>query len=205
MGCGASSGASILSTDRYYHISGPEAFVRWKRPGVGWWEIDSGFWPSSKVLSTVVQFEAARGTQAQLLKEGATIVSLATTTTKDAEMEEAVASHVEEQKESLFQRIVRQSQRDGSLRELDSTYATGTETLRVVVRCRPLSRSEKTAGREVIVKMFQTTNQVLLSSQAKPARGRKKAKPKVYDFDVAMGAKTTQNEVYDHCGRSSES
>jgi len=207
-----------------------DSFVLWKRSGVGSWEIDSGFWKDRsmqmeaetqlwkeraalvmpltkadvKMEDRVVRQEQEKQErpsvmphidekEAQILKEGAALVSL------DYEAQfktEAAVTRVEEKQENLFQRIVRQFEKaDAS----DSTYATGTEALRVVVRCRPLSRNEMIESRQPIARVYQTTNQVILS-----ALRSRKVMSRHFNFDVAMGVRTSQKEVFDKCGRSSE-
>lgn len=41
--------------------------------------------------------------------------------------------------------------------------ANKTESIRVVIRCRPLSENEMKDGREVVVKMDRRTGEVLVS------------------------------------------
>ena len=129
----------------------------------------------------------------QLLKEGAALVPLE----YEAQFKtDTAVIRVEEKYESLFQKIVRQFEKADTL---DPNFATGTEALRVAVRCRPLSRNEMIDGRKTIARVYETMHQVSLL-----ALGRKTA-PRQFNFDVAMGARATQKEVFDKCGRSSKS
>jgi hypothetical protein len=125
--------------------------------------------------------------------EGAALVSLPS----EPEFKtKAAVLRVEEKQESLFQKIVRQFEKADTL---DSSFSTGTEALRVAVRCRPLSHNEMSESRQPVARVYQTTNQVTLS-----ALGRRKVMPRQVNFDVAMGVRASQQEVFDKCGRSSE-
>jgi hypothetical protein len=74
---------------------------------------------------------------------------------------------------------------------------SSNESVKVVVRCRPLNSKETADGRATIVEMDTHTGQVTLINP----KGDAGEAPKSFTFDVAMNHQVTQKEVYDRCAR----
>lgn len=68
------------------------------------------------------------------------------------------------------------------------------ETVKVVVRCRPMNRKEIDQGSESIVTMDQSIMQVSL------AHPNGQDNPRNFTFDMVYGVESKQQEVYDECG-----
>ena len=74
-----------------------------------------------------------------------------------------------------------------------SSFAAGggdskLETIRVVVRIRPLNSKEKAAGEEAATMVGPAPNEVTVAGMAKP-----------FTFDLCFAQGTPQKEVYDQC------
>jgi kinesin family protein 15 len=67
----------------------------------------------------------------------------------------------------------------------------GSSTIKVFVRVRPMSSSEKSTGRTENVVSVPTTDTVVLQG----------SEPKPFTFDYVADSSTTQNEVFDMIGR----
>lgn len=67
------------------------------------------------------------------------------------------------------------------------------ETVKVAIRCRPMSRNEKTTGYEKVVNINNDTGEVFVKNP------KTSQKPKQYTFDYAYGVNSTQKQVYDQC------
>ena len=67
------------------------------------------------------------------------------------------------------------------------------ETVKVVIRCRPLSQKEMTAGHEVVVKMNTNRGEVMVH---KPASDEA---PKQFTFDMTFDWTLTQEMIYERC------
>ena len=66
------------------------------------------------------------------------------------------------------------------------------ESVKVMVRCRPMNGKEKTRGCESIIDIDKSTNQVLL----KPPESEG-ADSKIFAYDAVYGIESTQRQVYD--------
>ncbi len=75
--------------------------------------------------------------------------------------------------------------------------APASETVKVVVRCRPLNSKEKADGRNTIVDMDPKTGQVALRNPAAEASEA----PKTFTFDAAYDANCTQEEIYEQSAK----
>jgi len=64
-----------------------------------------------------------------------------------------------------------------------------SESVRVAVRCRPLSKREKQDGREQIVDIDTKTSEILVKDESGSKR--------TYTFDKVFGEKSTQQQIYD--------
>lgn len=75
----------------------------------------------------------------------------------------------------------------------EKANAPNTECVKVVIRCRPLSEKEMSAGNEVVVKMKTATGEVFVN---KPALDEP---PKQFTFDDAFDWNIAQGEIYQRC------
>jgi hypothetical protein len=73
----------------------------------------------------------------------------------------------------------------------------GSETVKVVVRCRPLNSKETADGRERIVEVDAGAGQVLLRNPAAQAG----EPPKVFTFDKSFDEAFTQRQIFDETAR----
>ena len=73
----------------------------------------------------------------------------------------------------------------------------GAESVKVVVRCRPMNGTEKAAGRVRVVAMDQKGGQVLV----RDPKGAAAEPPKAFTFDVVYNWESTQKQVYDNTAR----
>lgn len=64
-----------------------------------------------------------------------------------------------------------------------------TESIRVVIRCRPLSENEMKDGREVVVKMNRDTGEVLVHKPGDDV-------PKVFTFDSVYDWNSEQEAIF---------
>ena len=76
---------------------------------------------------------------------------------------------------------------------LKEKAAANTECVKVVIRCRPLSDKEMSAGNEVVVSMKPATGEVFVN---KPAMDEP---PKQFTFDDAFDWTISQGEIYQRC------
>ena len=67
------------------------------------------------------------------------------------------------------------------------------ETVKVVIRCRPLSKNEMAAGHEVVVKMNCNTGEIMVH---KPSTDEA---PKQFTFDMAFDWTLSQELIYNKC------
>ena len=74
---------------------------------------------------------------------------------------------------------------------------SSSESIKVVVRCRPLNSREKEDGRLKIVDMDRKTGQVVLNNP----KGDNSEPPKQFTFDSVMDESITQKEVYELSAR----
>jgi kinesin family protein 3/17 len=74
---------------------------------------------------------------------------------------------------------------------------SSSESIKVVVRCRPLNSREKEDGRLKIVEMDRKTGQVILNNP----KGDNSEPPKQFTFDSVMDESITQKEVYELSAR----
>lgn len=71
------------------------------------------------------------------------------------------------------------------------------ESVKVVMRCRPLNSKEREDGRAKIVELDRKTGQVVLHNP----KGDAAEPPKTFTFDSVMDESITQKEVYDIAAR----
>jgi len=71
--------------------------------------------------------------------------------------------------------------------------STDNECVKVVIRCRPLSKKEMEAGHDVIVKMNTKTGEIYVN---KPSNDEA---PKQFTFDMAFDWTISQKDIYDRC------
>lgn len=74
--------------------------------------------------------------------------------------------------------------------------ADKAESVKVVVRVRPLSSKETEDGRKVIVRADTARSEVLVESPSAEG-GSGKELPKTFTFDYTYGAESTQKQIYD--------
>lgn len=67
------------------------------------------------------------------------------------------------------------------------------ETVKVAIRCRPMSTKEKASNFAQIVNVNQETGEIFVTKPTAPE------KPKQYTFDYSYGQKSTQKQVYEQC------
>lgn len=67
------------------------------------------------------------------------------------------------------------------------------ETVKVAIRCRPLSKNEKSQGFEEVVSINNDTGEVLVKNP------KTNQKPKQFTFDYAYGQNSTQKQIYEQC------
>ena len=78
-----------------------------------------------------------------------------------------------------------------------SNMSKGGESIKVVIRCRPLNGREKEDGRLKIVDMDRQSGQVVLNNP----KGDNSEPPKSFTFDSVMDENITQREVYELSAR----
>ncbi|XP_046644917.1 kinesin-like protein KIF3A [Daphnia pulicaria] len=79
-----------------------------------------------------------------------------------------------------------------------------SENVKVVVRVRPLSETEKTAGYKTVVKVDSVNNTIILRAQNNGANGTGQSYNDVdrsFVFDSVFGQESSQMEVYNHAAR----
>ena len=67
--------------------------------------------------------------------------------------------------------------------------ANKTETIRVAIRCRPLSEQERKDNREIVVQMLKETGEVIIKKPEEDV-------PKVFTFDSVYDWNSEQETVY---------
>ena len=70
--------------------------------------------------------------------------------------------------------------------------ADKAESVKVIVRIRPMSTKEKEDSRKVIVKADTARAEIRVENSA-----NEKEAPKMYTFDSAYGPESTQKQIYD--------
>lgn len=65
----------------------------------------------------------------------------------------------------------------------------GTETIRVAIRCRPLSEQERKDNREVVVQMQKDTGEVIIKKPGEDV-------PKVFTFDSVYDWTSEQETLF---------
>ena len=70
-----------------------------------------------------------------------------------------------------------------------------SESVKVAVRCRPLSETEKQEGQLLAVKVDSQRNEIYLSNP-------KKGEEKQFTFDYAYCSSISQKEIYEQCAYS---
>ena len=67
------------------------------------------------------------------------------------------------------------------------------ETVKVAVRCRPLSKKELADGYQKVVDVDSDNGQISVTNP------KSNQKPKSFTFDYAYGEDSSQKQVYDQC------
>jgi len=67
------------------------------------------------------------------------------------------------------------------------------ETVKVVIRCRPLSKNEMEAGHDVIVKINTKNGEIFVN------KAQSDEAPKQFTFDMAFDWTIAQKDIYDRC------
>ena len=67
--------------------------------------------------------------------------------------------------------------------------ANRTETIRVAIRCRPLSQQERDDNREIVVKMHKDTGEVVILKPGEDV-------PKVFTFDSVYDWNSEQETIF---------
>lgn len=68
-----------------------------------------------------------------------------------------------------------------------------TETVKVAIRCRPMSKGEKVEGYEKVVNINNDTGEVFVKNP------KTNQKPKQFTFDYSYGVNSTQKQIYEQC------
>ena len=85
------------------------------------------------------------------------------------------------------------SKTNPQVQKLVNERAQNSETVKVVIRCRPMSSKEMQAGHEVVVNIRSKQGEIFVK---KPASDEP---PKQFTFDMAFDWNNKQHEIYDNC------
>ncbi|KAM3576480.1 hypothetical protein VYU27_001644 [Nannochloropsis oceanica] len=83
--------------------------------------------------------------------------------------------------------------------EISASSSPGEESVRVVIRVRPLNEKEKQDERIIVTQANESKGEIEVQNPAALLSGRTGSESKKFSFDAVFGETSTQQQVYDMC------